>query len=114
MRPSKLPSRMLIAWIDEKLLSFQFQKHLLFIVGIVVLCDYDVKSQEPTAASPPPEQVESDKGIAASRQEEWEIAIRHFEEARKLAGDIPSKWGPMLFNQGLCESHIAGRELRAV
>lgn len=46
----------------------------------------------------------------AAKQQEWEIAIRNFQEARKTVPDAPE----VFYNLGLAESKIRGRELRAI
>lgn len=50
------------------------------------------------------------KGIMAAKQQEWEIAIRSFQEARQTAPDAPE----VFYNLGLAESKMPGRELRAI
>lgn len=58
----------------------------------------------------PPAQEATQKGIIAAQQQEYLLAIRYFQDARKA-----SPGGPvLLFNLGLAESKIAGRELRAM
>ncbi len=49
-------------------------------------------------------------GLTAARLPDYPLAIRYFEEARKLAPDAPE----IYFNLGLAESKIPGRELRAI
>jgi tetratricopeptide (TPR) repeat protein len=63
------------------------------------------------AASLPAGALESmEKGLAAARSEDFKSAVRHFEEARKAAPYAPEP----LFNLGLAESKIPGRELVAL
>jgi len=50
------------------------------------------------------------KGIIAAKEQEWQIAIQSFQDARKLAPDAPEVY----YNLGLAESRIPGRELRAI
>lgn len=50
------------------------------------------------------------KGLIAARQQEWDIAIQYFQQARKSAPDEPEIFGYL----GLAESKIPGRELRAI
>jgi len=50
------------------------------------------------------------KGIMAAKLPDYLLAIRFFEEARKLAPQSPE----IFFNLGLAESKVPGRELRAV
>lgn len=51
-----------------------------------------------------------DRGLRAAKQQEWPLAVRYFEEARKTAPTAPQ----VLFNLGLAESKMPGRELRAI
>jgi hypothetical protein len=50
------------------------------------------------------------KGLLAAQQQDWKLAIRYFEEARKAAPLAPQ----IFFDLGLAESKIPGRELRAM
>lgn len=50
------------------------------------------------------------KGILATQEQEWLIAIQSFQDARKNAPNAPV----LLYNLGLAESKIPGRELRAI
>jgi len=50
------------------------------------------------------------KGILAAKEQEWLIAIQSFEDARRTAPEAPE----VLYNLGLAESKISGRELRAI
>src|SRR6266699_1493919 len=50
------------------------------------------------------------KGIIAAKVPDYLLAIRYFEEARKLAPQAPV----IFMNLGLAESKIPGRELRAI
>ena len=49
------------------------------------------------------------RGLIAAQQGQWTVALRYFEEARKPAAHQPQ----ILFNIGLAESKLPGRELRA-
>jgi hypothetical protein len=51
-----------------------------------------------------------EKGIAAAKQAQWDVAIRFFNEGRQAAPDsaVP------LLNLGLAEAQLAGHELRAI
>jgi|GEM_PF-772294 ankyrin repeat protein len=51
-----------------------------------------------------------DEALAAARQKQWAVAIRHFLEAQALKPAAPE----VLFNLGLAESKVPGRELRAM
>jgi len=50
------------------------------------------------------------KGIIAAKQQDYLLAIRYFQEARKIAPDAPE----IFYDLGLAESKIPGRELRAI
>lgn len=50
------------------------------------------------------------KGITAAKVSDYLLAIRYFEEARKIAPQSPE----IFYNLGLAESKIPGRELRAI
>ncbi|MDI1320867.1 MAG: hypothetical protein PSW75_11850 [bacterium] len=64
-----------------------------------------------TAPSLPPAAQEAlSKGVIAAKVPDYLLAIRYFEEARKLAPDAPI----IYLNLGLAESKIPGRELRAM
>lgn len=66
------------------------------------------------AASPAPlpstAQQALDKGIIAAKVPDYLLAIRFFEEARKIAPQAPV----IYLNLGIAESKIPGRELRAI
>ena len=71
------------------------------------------QTSEPAAVMAPlPAAAQSalDKGLAAARQQEWLVAIRYFDVARSAA---PGSAVP-LYNLGLAEAQLPGRELRAV
>jgi tetratricopeptide (TPR) repeat protein len=59
---------------------------------------------------PPAAQEALNKGILAAKVPDYLLAIRYFEEARKLAPQAPVVY----LNMGLAESRIPGRELRAM
>ncbi|MDP1953635.1 MAG: tetratricopeptide repeat protein [Polaromonas sp.] len=63
-----------------------------------------------TAPLPPAAQEALDKGIIAARVPDYLLAIRYFDEARKLAPQAPV----VFLNMGLAESRVPGRELRAM
>jgi tetratricopeptide (TPR) repeat protein len=50
------------------------------------------------------------KGIIAARQQDYLLAIRYFQDARKIAPDAPE----IYYDLGLAASKIPGRELRAI
>ncbi|MEK6664279.1 MAG: tetratricopeptide repeat protein [Pseudomonadota bacterium] len=62
------------------------------------------------APLPPAAQEALNKGIIAAKVPDYLLAIRFFEEARKLAPQAPV----LYLNLGLAESRIPGRELRAI
>jgi tetratricopeptide (TPR) repeat protein len=62
------------------------------------------------AALPPDAQAALDQGLSAAKLQQWTVAIRNFNQARAAAPDAPEP----LFNLGLAESQIKGRELRAI
>jgi tetratricopeptide (TPR) repeat protein len=59
---------------------------------------------------PPAAQEALNKGIIAAKVPDYLLAIRYFEDARKIAPDAPV----IYLNLGLAESRIPGRELRAI
>ncbi len=63
-----------------------------------------------SAPLPPAAQSALDKGLAAVKQQDWLVAIRYFGQARDRAPDAPAP----LYNLGLAEAQLPGRELRAV
>ena len=64
----------------------------------------------PAAPLPPAAQEALDKGIIAARAPDYPLAIRYFEEARKLAPTAPV----VFMNLGIAESKMPSRELRAM
>ena len=62
------------------------------------------------APLPPPAQEALDKGIIAAKVPDYPLAIRYFEDARKIAPDAPV----IYLNLGIAESKIPSRELRAI
>lgn len=50
------------------------------------------------------------EGMQAAQRQQWNLAIRYFEQARQAAPFYPTP----LFNLGLAEAHVPGRELRAI
>src|ERR1700720_475136 len=65
-----------------------------------------------TAPTPlsPEAQAAVDKGVLAAKQQDFLLAVRYFQDARKLAPQAPE----IYFDLGLAESKIPGRELRSV
>lgn len=65
----------------------------------------------PLLAEVPPEaQPAFNKGVLAAQQQEWDVALHSFQDARKIAPTSPE----IYYNLGLTESKIPGRELRAI
>ena len=62
------------------------------------------------AELPPEAQAAMKKGVIAAQQQDYPLALRFFQDARKLAPDAPE----VFYNLGLAESKIPGRELRAI
>src|SRR3989338_2043642 len=58
---------------------------------------------------PPEAQQAFERGMAAAKQEAWDVAAKYFEETQKTAPVAPSA----LFNLGLAHAH-AGHELAAI
>lgn len=63
-----------------------------------------------SAQLPPAAQEALDNGIIAAKVPDYVLAIRYFEDARKIAPEA----SVIYFNLGLAESKIPGRELRAI
>ena len=85
----------------------------LTIVGLAAmfaLLIAPVAATAETSSLPADAQQALDKGLAAAKQQQWDIAIQNFQDARKIAPDAPE----IYYDLGLAESKIAGRELRAV
>lgn len=84
------------------------------IVTIIVFLAFATVSIEAFAATqaplPPAAQEAINKGIIAAKVPDYPLAIRYFEEARKIAPHAPV----IYLNMGLAESRIPGRELRAI
>ena len=76
-----------------------------FMQPLAALAQTNVPAPLPAAA-----QEALTKGITAAKLPDYPLAIRYFEEARKLAPDAPV----IYLNLGLAESKIPGRELRAM
>lgn len=62
------------------------------------------------ALLPPEAQEAVHKGVIAAKQQDYLLAARFFQDARKLAPDAPE----IYYDLGLAESKIPGRELRAI
>jgi hypothetical protein len=83
---------------------------VFILVFLLMFPASSVFAQVATLALPPAAQELFDKGLIAARIPDYPQAIGNFEEARKVAGDAPV----LLYNLGLAESKIPGRELRAI
>ena len=71
------------------------------------------QTSTPTATPaplPPEAQDALKKGVMAAQQQDYLLAIRYFQDARRLAPDAPEIYKDL----GLAESKIPGRELRAI
>ncbi|MCU1287429.1 MAG: hypothetical protein JWO13_3779 [Acidobacteriales bacterium] len=64
----------------------------------------------PPGQLPPAAQEALNKGILAARVPDYLLALRYFEDARKLAPEAPV----VFLNMGVAESKMPGRELRAI
>jgi hypothetical protein len=62
------------------------------------------------AGLPPDAQSAVKNGIIAAQQQDYLLALRYFQEARKIDPDAPEIYGDL----GMAESKIPGRELRAI
>ena len=76
-----------------------------FTQPIAALAQANIPAPLPSAA-----QAALDKGIIAAKVPDYALAIRYFEEARKLAPAAPV----VFMNLGIAESKMPGRELRAI
>jgi tetratricopeptide (TPR) repeat protein len=82
---------------------------LAALVLVVSVAGAGLAAQGGTSLSPEARQA-MEKGLAAANSKDYRLAIRHFEEARKIAPYAPE----LLFNLGLAESRTPGRELAAM
>ena len=62
------------------------------------------------AELPPEAQEAMKKGIIAAKEQDYLLATRYFQDARKVVPDSPE----IYYSLGLAESKIPGRELRAI
>lgn len=76
---------------------------------LVLLAGAHAASPAPAPLTPAAQEA-IDKGIIAAKVPDYQLAIRYFDEARKLAPQAPV----VHLNMGLAESRIPGRELRAM
>jgi tetratricopeptide (TPR) repeat protein len=84
------------------------RRHLIYQFVFLLILFLSVDNIH--AQLPPAAQEAFDKGVTAAKLPDFPLAIRYFEEARKIAPEAPV----IYFNLGLAESKIPGRELRAI
>jgi tetratricopeptide (TPR) repeat protein len=87
-------------------------RRLLFVTLCLSLAQPFPAAAQTSASAPLPSAAQEavNKGILAAKVPDYLLAIRYFEEARKLAPQAPV----IYLNLGLAESKIPGRELRAM
>lgn len=84
---------------------------LTCLVSLSFLLSFPAQAQTTAPAPLPPDaQLLIDKGVLAAKQQDYLLAIRYFQDARKLSPQAPE----IYFDLGLAESKIPGRELRAI
>lgn len=84
--------------------------HLILIAACLGVTQPRFVLAQANTLLPTAEQEAVEKGVFAAQQQEYPLAIRYFQNARKIAPASPM----LLFNLGLAESKITGRELRAM
>jgi hypothetical protein len=83
----------------------------LWVAFLVIASPFNAFAQTNAPSSlPPAAQQALDKGIIAAKVPDYPLAIRYFEDARKLVPQAPV----VFMNLGIAESKIPGRELRAI
>ncbi len=80
------------------------------IFFIVIAPSVSVGQTNGPAPLPPAAQEALNKGILAAKVPDYQLAIRFFEDARKIAPEAPI----VFLNLGLAESRVPSRELRAI
>lgn len=94
--------------------NMAFMNNLLSPPRVFCICIVSIllfSSLHPTRAELSPEAQEAmKKGIMAAKEQEWDIAIQSFQDARKFAPNAPE----IYYNLGLAESKMPSRELRAI
>ena len=80
---------------------------LLLLIGLVFAGPLPTSAQD---ALPPEAQAAMQRGLAAAKQQEWQLAIKYFGEAREAAPYAPEA----LFNLALAHDRLGGRELLAI
>ncbi len=80
-------------------------------IFIALVCFTIIQDLTPLRAELPPDAQEAvKKGIIAAKEQDYLLAIRYFQDARKIAPTAPE----IYLNLGLAESKIPSRELRAI
>ncbi len=82
----------------------------IFLLTIAPAIGFGQADARASAPLPLAAQEAVNKGIIAAKVPDYLLAIRYFEEARKIAPEAPV----IYLNLGLAESKIAGRELRSI
>ena len=84
----------------------------LLVVGLLLggVSGSVVLAQSQGSDFPPKAQKAMTRGMAAAEQQEWDLAIKYFSEARKAAPTWPSAQ----FNLALAYDSAGGRELNAI
>lgn len=86
-------------------------KHIILIISFLVITTTSSNASAAVPAPLPPAAQEAlDKGLRAAHQQEWKLAIRYLDEARKAAPNDPA----IYFNLALAEAKLPGREWRAI
>lgn len=80
------------------------------IALVLIISVLNSVARAQSAPLPPAAQEALRKGTLAAGQKHWAVALRCFGEARAAAPDAPQP----LFNLGLAEAQLPGRELRAI
>lgn len=80
---------------------------VVFFLALIATSHFVLASPAPLT---PEAQADVGQGIEAAKTADYLSAIAHFQDARRLAPEAPT----VLFNLGLAESKIPGRELRAI
>jgi len=77
----------------------------LLFLSLLIVGSASLNAALPDAAQEP-----FNKGMSAVQQQDFSLALRYFNDAHRLAPNSPE----VLFNLGLAEAQVPGRELRAV
>ena len=88
------------------------QLYLLVLLAFISIAPPFAALAQTNAPAPLPSAAQEalNKGILAAKVPDYPLAIRFFEEARKLAPQAPV----IFMNLGVAESKMPGRELRAI